>query len=94
MTTAYAYELSSGELPEPLRGAFGDAENGDVAYVALEGHRVAIVPEQVATAGEGALRALEDAEDLALMREARKSGPSIPWEQAETELDELNKQGR
>ncbi|MGI8648029.1 MAG: hypothetical protein DLM55_08765 [Acidimicrobiales bacterium] len=42
-----------------------------------------VVPAEMATA---ALQAVEDAEDLELMREGRESGPSIPLEQFRAEL--------
>ncbi len=95
MTTAHAYELPSGELSEALRGAFDDAENGDVAYVTHGRHRLAIVLEQVAAAGAAAVQALEDAEDNAAADAAlAEGGEPIPWEQVKAELRELEAQGR
>ncbi len=84
MTTTY-------ELPNDLQLselAVDAVEHGQVVYLTRGDERVAaLVPPEVAASAEAVSRLVEDQIDLALMREARESGPSIPWEQARKELD-------
>ncbi|WP_236793852.1 hypothetical protein [Amycolatopsis sp. GM8] len=78
MSTAHDFELP------PHAGAPAEAvdaaADGQVVYLTRNGEAIAaIVPTDVATAGAGALEALEDADDIRAARAALADPePSIP----------------
>ncbi len=71
------------------------AEHGNVIYLTDDHHRrvAAVVPLDVANAGMGAVRSLEDARDLAIVHE-REHEAAVPWDQVVAEFAELDAQGR
>lgn len=89
---AYAQEDGDLELSAPWERAIDTARHGKVAWLAEHRQRkFALLPAELA---EAALDALEDAEDMAAIKEARAERaagiPGIPLEQiiAELEADE------
>ena len=84
--------------PSPWEQAARKADGGQVVHLADDTgeHRYVIMTEEQYLAIEEALEALEDAEDIEAIRQAKaeSGGERIPWEQVEAELDELNRQGR
>ncbi|MGH9644150.1 MAG: hypothetical protein ACRD3Q_17230 [Terriglobales bacterium] len=64
-----------------------EVEHGQVVYLTRGEERIAaLVPPDVAAAAAAMSEIIEDQIDLALMRDARESGPSIPLEQFRAEL--------
>lgn len=78
MSAAHDFELAphTGVPAEAIDAAVG----GEVVYLTRNGQPIAaIVPTDVATAGTGALEALEDADDVRAARAALADPePSIP----------------
>ncbi len=92
---AIAYELPPDlQLPE---SALDDVEHGRVVYLTHGDRRIALVPEQVALVGFAAMEAIQDdLDDLvdARIADERSDEETVPWEQVEAGLRELEAQGR
>lgn len=88
MTAAHAYELPPDDTAPA--GAVRGATHGDVVYLTRRGEPIAaVVPLDVAAAGEAAVTALQDAADIRAARAAlAEPGASVPLAQVLADYDD------